>query len=171
MKKYIIIACLQIHLLSGASKEAYVQIYSTLTQKPQKIVGTLLIGENITDIKNFELSPNKDFLTCNVSGIYFVSASIQPAALTLGINGELYAWFEHNHKPISASSTIAYVTEKAPIAVITIPFLFELKAGDTIATRFASSGENIGVTYIAPTSNAEPSTPSYVLCIYKVDNS
>lgn len=170
MKLYIIpILILSLSSLKGEEVEAYAQINSAMTQRPAKIVGSLFIAENIAANKNFDFSPNNDFLICKIGGIYFVSASIQPAALNLGINGHLDAWFELNHKPISASCSRTYVTEKSPISVMTIPFIIELKPGDTLGTRFAASNPEIGITYIAAPSSIEPSVPSYTLSIYKVN--
>ncbi len=156
---------------------AYAQYYSTETQRSEPIVGTLLkvdiTGENLFLQKNFELSEGRDFLICKApqKGIYFVSASIQAAALSEKINGNLNAWFEKNHVPLSSSCSCLYVTESAPIAIITIPFLIELEPGDTIGTRISTSGKEIGVSSIDPPSPYEPGIPSYTITIYKVDSS
>ena len=152
---------------------AYAQIHSRETQRPKLITGSLLIAEYIgesLDLKlNFDISPNNDFLICKVKGVYFLSASIQAAALKEKINGHMSAWFEHNGKAISASSSRLYVTKESPIVLITIPFILTLEVGDTIGTRIASSDKDIGVTYIDAPSNVEPSIPSYTLSIYKID--
>ncbi len=168
--KFIVFSLLLLSLASLKCEEAYAQIYSTTIQRPANIVGSLIIGENIATIKNFEATPNNDALICKIKGIYFVSSSLQPAALYPGINGHLGFWFELNNKPISASTNRSYVTEHMPIILATSPFLIALDQGDTIGTRFASTGPNIGITYIDPPSNSEPSIASYTLSIYKVDN-
>ncbi len=156
--------------LNGASSEAYAQIFSSMTQKSEKIVGSLLKAENVFINKNFKISENYDFLTCQIDGVYFVTSSIQVAALNLGINGHLGMWFEVNHKPLSASTARLYVTENAPISLLTTLFLIKLKKGDTIGTRVASSGPDIGITYIDAPSSIEPSIPSYTFVIYKVND-
>ena len=157
-------------LLNGEA--AYAQVFSTQTQKPVSIVGSRIIAENrATDsgtTLNFDISPENDYLICKVKGIYFVSASIQVAALVPGINGHLGAWFEQNHKAISSSCSRLYVTEKSPIVLMTIPFIIQLEVGDTIGTRFASSGPEIGITSIDAPSLFEPQIPGYTLTLYKV---
>ncbi len=165
--RFIFFLLLTIQL--SALEEAYAQVYSISAQRPEKIVGSLLISEEISLMKNFELSPTKDYLICKKKGIYFVACSIQPAALNLGINGHLGAWFELNKKPIEASTSRIYVTEGSPIALITIPFIIKLNEGDTFGTRISSTGYDIGITYINAPSNNEADVPSYVLTIYKVN--
>ncbi len=154
--------------INSAGEEAYAQIYSNLTQRTDPIIGKLLQAEHASELKNFEISPNHDFLICKVKGVYFVSCSLQPAALNIGINGHLGAWIELNDKPVSSSSSRVYVTEKSPILLLTIPYLIELNPGDRIGTRFASTGSDIGITYIDTPSTSEPGIPSFTFSIYKV---
>ncbi|MBM3193261.1 MAG: hypothetical protein FJZ59_03395 [Chlamydiae bacterium] len=165
--RFIFFLVLSVHL--SAFEEAYAQVYSVSTQRAEKVTGSLLVTENIGLIKNFELAPTKDYLICKKSGVYLALCSIQPAALNLGINGHLNAWFELNKKPISASTSRIYVTEKSPIALLTIPFLIKLKEGDTFGTRIATTGYDIGITYINAPSSNESDAPSYQLTIYKVN--
>jgi hypothetical protein len=165
--KIIFLLLLSIQL--SAFEEAYAQIYSVSTQRAEKIVGSLLITENISLMKNFELAPTKDYLICKKKGIYLALCSLQPAALNLGINGHINSWFELNKKPISSSTSRLYVTEKSPIALMTIPILIELNEGDTFGTRISTTGYDIGITYINAPSSNEADVPSYVLTIYKVN--
>lgn len=150
------------------AEAAYAQLSSSVTQTPAPIKGSLLVVDTADPIKNFELTPKKDALICKIPGIYFLSCSMQPAAITRGVNGYLDCWFEYNGQPIAASNTRQWVTEESPVALMTIPFLIKLAAGDTIGARIAASGPNIGVIYIQ-TPNNEPSITSYILSIYKID--
>ncbi len=160
---------LTIFKIADLGSGAYAQICSNLTQRTEPIVGKLLQAEETSLLNNFEVSPTKDFLICKVKGVYFVSCSLQPAALNIGINGHLGAWIELNEQPVSASTSRIYVTEKSPIMLLTIPYLINLNPGDRIGTRFASTGSDIGITYIDTPSINEPSIPSYTFSIYKVD--
>ena len=156
------------------SESAYAQYFSTETQRTEPILGSLLKVDRNEDglflVKNFELSEGRDFLICRAKekGTYFISAAIQAAALTENINGHLNAWFEKNNSPLSSSCSSLYVTKNSPIVLISIPFLIELEEGDTIGTRFSTSGKDIGVSAIDPPSPFEPGFPSYSITIYKV---
>jgi hypothetical protein len=151
------------------AEAAYAQLSSVAIQRPAPITGSLLVVDTASPMKNFTLSPNKDALICKLPGLYFVSCSMQPAALSRGIEGYLDCWFELNGSPIAASNTRQYVTQDAPVNLLTVPFLVSLHSGDTIGTRIAASGPNIGVIYIQSPNSNEPSITSYILSIFKVE--
>ena len=167
MKNLLFFLFLPISLL--LSEQAYCQIYSLKTQRANPIVGALLVGENIEKMENLELNEDRTRVICKYDGVYFISFSLQPAVLNLGINGHMGAWIEINSQPLTASTSRIYVTQDSPIAVLTCNSLIKLKSGDSIATRFASTGYDIGVTYIESPSPEEGAIPSYTLTVLKVD--
>jgi hypothetical protein len=171
MKKYFFLFS-SIFLFSETTdisfESAYAQIYSSSTQTPAPITGSLIKAEHISVIKNFELSEDKKFLTCKSDGIYNITVSIQAAALNLNINGYLNFWLELNGKLVADACSRVYITKTSPIIFAAVPFLFSLKSGDVISERFSTSGSDIGITYIDAPSINEPIIPSYISNIYKV---
>lgn len=147
---------------------AYVQLSSSVTQTPTPIVGSLILADTVNTIKNFEISDKKDSVICKVSGLYFLSCSMQPAALKRGIAGYLDCWFELNGKAISDSTTRQYVTEESPVGLMNIPFLIRLNEGDSIGARISASGPDIGIIYVQNPHN-EPDITSYIISIFKID--
>jgi hypothetical protein len=151
------------------ASDAYCQIYSLTTQRANPIVGALLVGENTEMTNHFKVNPERNAVICEEDGVYFISFSLQPAVLNFGINGHLGAWIEVNQEPLTASTSRIYVTQDSPIAVMTTASLIKLKSGDSIGTRFATTGYDIGVTYIQSPSPEEGAIPSYTLSVMKVD--
>jgi hypothetical protein len=151
------------------TSDTYCQIYSLTTQRANPIVGALLVGENTEMMNHFKINAERNAVICEKDGIYFIFISLQPAVLNFGINGHLGAWIEVNQQPLTASTSRIYVTQDSPIGVLTTASLIKLKSGDSIGTRFGTTGYDIGVTYIESPSPEEGAIPSYTLSVMKVD--
>ncbi len=159
------------------AEDAYIQLSGEITQIPTPLTGSLILSSSKGPVLNFDVTPNKDGIVCQVPGTYLVFAALQPATLSRGISGYLDTWFVLNGTAISSSNDRQYVDENSRLTLITNGTLIELKKDDVLSTAFLSSRPNIGIKFIqsplTSTPNGldkpiQPSVTSYILSAYKI---
>ncbi len=153
---------------SWKDQDAYIQLSSVATQVPTPGTGSLIIGETIDLIKNFEVTPNRDGIICIIPGKYLIFTSNQIATLSRGISGYLDSWFVLNGTAISSSNTRQFVTENSRSGLVTNCLLIDLKETDVFSVAFLANGPNIGLVYIQSSLSSEPSVTSYSLSAYRL---
>lgn len=149
-------------------QDAYVQLSSVVTQIPNLGVSSLVTADTVDMIKNFEITPNKDAVICQIPGLYYISCGLQPATIVRGVSGYMDTWFNVNGVPIPSSNSRQYVDESLRVSQITNNSVAQLNEGDIISTGFSSSNPYIGIIYIQSYLSNEPSVTSYVFSAYKI---
>ncbi len=147
---------------------AYVEISSEKTQIPNPNEKSLIYAENVSLLKNFEISKDRTSLTCKVDGIYLIGSGTQVGILNPRVSGYIDSWFELNGAPIPASNSRQYISQSAEVALMTNAFLIELKVGDVIRTGFSASGPDIGIVAFTNLPNNEPDIVSFGISLFKI---
>jgi hypothetical protein len=66
---------------SWKNQDAYVQLSSVVTQIPNLGLSSIISGETIDMVKNFQITPNRDAVVCQIPGLYYISCGLQPATI------------------------------------------------------------------------------------------
>ena len=157
-----------------SNEKAYFQSISSVTQVPNLTTSSFILSDpgSANPIKNFTFTETSDKsidkIVCEVSGLYLICTSIQPAVLAPRIRGYLDCWYELNGIPIPASNSRQYVNQDSKISLMTNTFLLELKKGDVFANKFIASGPDIGTICIKNLLNGEPNILSFGITILKI---
>lgn len=149
-------------------QDAYIQLSSVASQRPDLNMGSLITFDTIQLIKNFETTPKRDGIVCKIPGKYLIYTSMQPATLSRGVSGYLDNWYNVNGTPIASSNVRQYVSENAQLAQVTNGILIDLKENDIFSSGFIASDPLIGIVFIQSLLSSEPSVTSYILTAYKI---
>ncbi len=145
---------------------SYAQLSSTETQ-PGVAEGKL-VTLNQTDSAK-EIENNKGVITIRKAGTYFVMAAGQVGGTASGAGkGASRLWVRQNGKDVDNSNTEQTINGNFT-AVLVCQGVMECKAGDRIELLQSATGADVGM--VASTPKGEPTVPSMILSIVKVDDS
>ncbi len=147
---------------------AYLRATSLTTQLPEGTGRTLVKMDSVDEIKNAELTNNRERVTVKEPGIYFITSSGQVGAISPGAKGYIDMWFEKNGKPVVNSTSRMTLTTSTDTAPMTNAIVIALNAGDTIATAYAASGPSLGFVFLQPAN--EPACASFLFSLFKINN-
>jgi len=167
MKKYLFFALLVFKGIALQAAPAYAQLSSLVTQLPAAKGTSTIKMDSVDEIKNMEVSPDKDKVIIKDTGVYFVLTAAQIGATSPGAKGWVDVWLIKNGAGIANSNTRMSIDQSTTTDVLVSQAVLSLKAGDTIATGYSASGPSLGILLTQPDN--EPAIPSVIFSILKID--
>ena len=110
-------------------------------------------------------SINKTNFTFLLSGDYLIELSAIMQTVTPGDRVQI--WVQKNGVNIPRSNTIYDFKANGANAVLSVPFILDMNAGDTFRVMMAGSATDIKMMYYTNTSYS-PETPSIIMTISKI---
>lgn len=154
-------------LQGGILAASYAQLSSLVTQTPLSSGATNVKLDVIDEIKDIELSEDREQIKINEGGLYFIIAAGQVGASMTGAKGFVDLWLAKNDKDIPNSNTRESVADSLDTGVLISQSCLRLEKGDRICIRYSATSASLGLIYSHPDN--EPAIPSLIFTMIKIE--